>query len=68
MNTKTVVLDLKFASPARYGRFRRELSKAPDVRSNILRGRVSPGGAWLQLELSGGSEDVDRLLSRWRAA
>lgn len=67
MNTKTVTLDLKFATSDRYDRFRRELSQAAEVRSNILRGRLSAGGAWLKLELSGAAGDVDRLLRRWAA-
>ncbi len=63
---KAVVLDMAFGTMALYARFTRDVRKDSTVTQNILRGRVAPEGAWMQVELRGVSRRIEDLVERWK--
>ena len=64
---KTVRVEVTFPSPRRAGSCLAELSKVPGVLLNILRGRVTPGEAVYEVELSGRGAVVHQVIWSLRA-
>lgn len=64
-NRKALVLDLIFATTPAYERFLRDLAKEVDIQKTVVRGRVTPSGAWMKIALFGDAERIDGLQQRW---
>ncbi len=63
---KGLLLELVFATTAAYVRFLRELAAEVEMEKTVVRGRVTPSGAWMKIALVGDAEGVDVLRQRWR--
>jgi hypothetical protein len=63
---KAVVLDVLFGRGDHYERFMRAMDDDPDVESNVLRGRVTPHGSWVRIELRAPATVIDDIVRDWR--
>ena len=65
-NMKAVALEMIFGSKEIYERFNSEVRDDAEIEKNVIRGRVTPSGAWMKLVVRGAAGRIDEIVREWR--